>query len=173
MEVEYLGIIALVEHLHRQFLQVVKLELESLGVHEINNVQAMMLFNIGDIEMTAGELTLSGCYLGSNVFYNMKKMVETGYITQERSRPYRRTVWVHLTDKGRELRTKIERMHDRHAAAFFDDGANLAELRAICGTLRRLDRFWSRFGELGPRALLSSGILRASVQDANAGRHLV
>ena len=34
-----------------------------------------MLFNIGDAEMTVGELTLRGCYLGSNVSYNVRKMV--------------------------------------------------------------------------------------------------
>ena len=76
----YLEVISLVERLHRQFLEVVKLELEGLRVHDINNVQAMMLFNIGDAEMTVGELTLRGCYLGSNVSYNVKKMVENGYL---------------------------------------------------------------------------------------------
>ena len=61
----YLEVISLVERLHRQFLEVVKLELEGLAIHDINNVQAMMLFNIGDAEMTIGELTLRGCYLAS------------------------------------------------------------------------------------------------------------
>lgn len=64
MNNHYLEVISLVERLHRQFLEVVKLELEGLRVHDINNVQAMMLFNIGDAEMTVGELTLRGCYLG-------------------------------------------------------------------------------------------------------------
>ena len=73
----YLEVISLVELLHREFMEVVKLELEGSGVRDINNVQAMMLFNIGDVEMTVGELTLRGCYLGSNVSYNVKKMVRT------------------------------------------------------------------------------------------------
>jgi hypothetical protein len=79
MSNSYLEVISLVERLHRQFLEVVKLELEGLRIHDINNVQAMMLFNIGDAEMTVGELTLRGCYLGSNVSYNVKKIVENGY----------------------------------------------------------------------------------------------
>jgi hypothetical protein len=74
-----------VERLHRQFLEVVKLEIEGLGIHDINNVQGMMLFNIGDAEMTVGELTLRGCYLGSNVSYNVQKMVENGYLARQRS----------------------------------------------------------------------------------------
>ena len=80
----YLEVISLVERLHRHFLEVVKLELEGLGIHDINNVQGMMLFNIGVAEMTVGELTLRGCYLGSNVSYNVKKMVENGYLAQQR-----------------------------------------------------------------------------------------
>src|SRR5215472_4781203 len=96
----YLEVISLIERLHRNFLEVVKLELEGLAIGDINNVQARMLYNIGDAEMTFGELTLRGCYLGSNVSYNVKKMVENGYLTQERSRHDRRSVRVRLTEKG-------------------------------------------------------------------------
>ncbi len=70
---DYLEVISLVERLHRHFLEVVKLELDGLGIHDINNVQGLMLFNIGDAEMTVGELTLRGCYLGSNVSYNFQE----------------------------------------------------------------------------------------------------
>src|ERR1700739_3661757 len=111
---EYVKIISLVERLHRQFLELVKLELEGLGVHDINNVQGMMLFNIGDAEMTVGELALRGCYLGSNVSYNVKKMVENGYLTQQRSLHDRRSIHVHLTEKGRKLRDNLTEMHQRH-----------------------------------------------------------
>src|SRR5271169_2732892 len=107
MQTAYLDVIALIERLHRQFLEVVKLELDTQGVHDINNVQAMILFNIGDLEMTVGELTLRGCYLGSNVSYNVKKMVESDYLLQERSPHDRRSVRVRLTPKGQELRKKI------------------------------------------------------------------
>ena len=109
----YLEVISLVERLHRQFLEVVKLELEGLRVHDINNVQAMMLFNIGDAEMTVGELTLRGCYLGSNVSYNVKKMVENGYLAHERSVHDRRSIHVRLTEKGGKLRPPL----GRHASA--------------------------------------------------------
>ena len=85
MDHPYLKVISYVERLHRQFLEVVKLELEGLAIHDINNVQAMMLFNIGNAEMTVGELTLRGCYLGSNVSYNVKKMVENEYLAHQRS----------------------------------------------------------------------------------------
>ena len=94
----YLEVIALIERLHRQFLEVVKLELEGSRINDINNVQALMLFNIGDAEMTVGELTLRGCYLGSNVSYNVSKLVEKGFLAADRSEHDRRSVRVRLTE---------------------------------------------------------------------------
>ncbi len=85
MDTPYYEIIHLIERLHRQFLDVLKVELERAGIHDINNVQSLVLHNIGDDEMTVGELTIRGYYLGSNVSYNVKKMVENGYLIQERS----------------------------------------------------------------------------------------
>ena len=149
----YLEVISLVERLHRHFLEVVKLELDGLRIHDINNVQGLMLFNIGDAEMSVGELTLRGCYLGSNVSYNVKKMVEAGYIQQERSLHDRRSVRVRLTDKGQDLRKKITVMHQRHVAALMKGPLKNEDFIAVHGTLRRLDRFWTQLVELGPRAL--------------------
>jgi hypothetical protein len=107
---EYLEVIPLIERLHRHFLEVVKLELDGLGIYDINNVQGMMLFNIGDAEMTVGELTLRGCYLGSNVSYNLKKMVDNGYVLQERSVHDRRSSHVRLAIfTGREREQRVDR----------------------------------------------------------------
>ena len=74
-----------------------------------------MLFKIGDAEMTVGELTLRGCYLGSNVSYNVKKMVENEYLVHERSVHDRRSVHVRLTERGIKLRDRLTAMHSRHA----------------------------------------------------------
>ena len=148
MNNEYLDVISLVERLHRHFLEVVKLELEGLGIHDINNIQGMMLFNIGDAEMTVGELTLRGCYLGSNVSYNVKKMVENGYLTQQRSSHDRRSIHVRLTDKGVRLRSKLGEMHQRHAEMLPQGGLSAEDLQDASATLRRLERFWIRAGDL-------------------------
>ena len=147
----YLEVISLVERLHRHFLEVVKLELEGLGIHDINNVQGMMLFNIGDAEMTVGELTLRGCYLGSNVSYNVKKMVENGYLAQHRSLHDRRSIHVRLTDKGIRLRDRLTAMHQRHAATLPQAALSTEDLQDAAGTLRRLERFWIRAGDLVQR----------------------
>jgi DNA-binding MarR family transcriptional regulator len=147
----YLEVISLVERLHRHFLEVVKLELDGLGVHDINNVQGMMLFNIGDAEMTVGELTLRGCYLGSNVSYNVKKMVENGYLVQERSVHDRRSIHVRLTEKGSALRDRLSAMHDRHIEMLATTALSLDDLQNATVTLRRLERFWIRAGDLVQR----------------------
>lgn len=147
----YLEVISLVERLHRHFLEVVKLELDGLRIHDINNVQGVMLFNIGDAEMTVGELTLRGCYLGSNVSYNVKKMVENGYLSQERSIHDRRSIHVRLTEKGRQLRDRLSSMHRRHIEMLSQTAMTGEDLDAVITTLGRLERFWIRAGDLVQR----------------------
>jgi len=149
----YLEVISLVERLHRHFLEVVKLELEGLGIHDINNVQGMMLFNIGDAEMTVGELTLRGCYLGSNVSYNVKKMVENGYLSQQRSPHDRRSIHVHLTEKGTKLCDQLSAMHQRHLGLLSQAAVSVEDLQAVGVTLGRLERFWIRASDLVQRPL--------------------
>jgi len=148
MNSAYLEVISLIERLHRHFLEVVKLELEGLGIHDINNVQGLMLFNIGEAEMTVGELTLRGCYLGSNVSYNVKKMVENGYLMQQRSLHDRRSIHVRLTEKGIRLRERLSEMHQRHTETLRQAAINVEDLEVAGSTLRRLERFWIRAGDL-------------------------
>jgi len=146
MTEEYLTVISLIGRLQRQFLEIVKLELDGADIRDINNVQAVMLFNLGDAEMTVGELTLRGCYLGSNVSYNLKKMVENGYVEQARSPHDRRSVHVRLTPKGRVLRDRLVAMHRRHAE-LLQCAMTAPDLEHASATLRRLERFWVRVGD--------------------------
>ena len=152
MQSAYLDLITLVERLHRQFLDVVKLELDVQGVPDITSVQAMILYNIGDLEMTVGELTLRGCYLGSNVSYNVKKMLENGYIVQERSSHDRRAVHVRLSEKGLTLHQKLKRMHERHMTSLMQGVVQGEEMVGAHRTLRKLERFWNHATTIGQRA---------------------
>ena len=148
----YIEVISLIERLHRHFLEVVKLELDGLGIHDINNVQGLLLFNIGDAEMTVGELTLRGCYLGSNVSYNLKKMVDNGYLSQERSVHDRRSIRVRVTEKGAKMRDRLQSMHQRHVGMLNQATITGEDLHAVTATLRRLERFWIRVPEMYPVA---------------------
>ena len=138
----YFEVISFIARLHRQVLEIIKLELDGLGIHDINNVQAMMLFNTGEADMTVGELTLRGCYLGSNVSYNLKKIVENDYLAQERSTYDRRVIHVKLTEKGRALRDKLSGMHHRHVELLKETAVTAADIKAATITLRRLEQFW-------------------------------
>jgi DNA-binding MarR family transcriptional regulator len=148
----YLESISLIERLHRHFLDVVKVELESHGIREINNVQALILFNVSDEELTVGELTQRGYYLGSNVSYNLKKMVEAGYLVQERSLHDRRSVRIHLSDKGRELCDHMDKMFERHSGMLDDSGITASGLDTTNTSLRDLERFWSEAIVFGARS---------------------
>lgn len=139
----YYEAVLLIERVHRHFLEVVKSDLDRHGIQDINNVQALILYNIGTDEMTVGELTARGYYLGSNVSYNVKKMVENGYLVQERSPHDRRSVRVKLSDKGLALHKSIDESFEKQIVAL--KGATIAdeELTKASEILRKLERFWT------------------------------
>jgi DNA-binding MarR family transcriptional regulator len=140
----YLEALALVERLHRLLLDVIKDEFERVGVLEINAVQALLLFNIGDHEVTAGELKSRGYYQGSNVSYNLKKLVEMGYMHHQRCEIDRRSVRVRLTPQGREIRDIVSELFLRHAEGLQNRGVLGSEgIEDITTSLRRVERYWT------------------------------
>ena len=139
----YYESIQLIERLHRHFLDVLKVELEKKGVQDINNVQSMILYNIGQDEMTVGEMTIRGYYLGSNVSYNVKKMVENGYLVQERSVHDKRSIRVKLSTKGIALRDAISDMFRRHENLIAGTEISDAKLNALNDALKMMERFWA------------------------------
>ena len=152
MPTPYYESIQLIERLHRYFLDVVKVELDRHGIQDINNVQAMILFNIGEDDLTVGELTIRGYYLGSNVSYNVKKMVENDYLVQERSKHDKRSIRVKLSPKGAELKKNLSDMFVRHEQAIKGTELTDDRLKQINQTTLMLERFWSsqtNFGGLG------------------------
>src|SRR5271166_5951193 len=136
----YLETLALIERLHRQLLDVIKDELDRRDEREINSVQALLLFNVGDQELSAGELRSRGHYLGSNVSYNLKKLVDLGYIHHERSEVDRRSVLVSLTKKGEAVRDMLRELFARHLGSLEPVG-NVAggDLDGTNVSLRRLE----------------------------------
>ncbi|MCE1236954.1 MAG: MarR family winged helix-turn-helix transcriptional regulator [Hyphomicrobiales bacterium] len=140
----YLEALTLVERLHRRLLDVIKDEFDRVGRDDVNAVQALLLFNIGGAELTAGELRTRGYYLGSNVSYNLKKLVEGGYVRHERSRVDRRSVRVSLTEKGREIADVVDRLYDRQLRSLEQvGGVGPSDFQTINKSLQRLERFWT------------------------------
>jgi DNA-binding MarR family transcriptional regulator len=140
----YIESLALVERLHRLLLDVIKDEFERVGVLEINAVQALLLFNIGENEVTAGELKTRGYYQGSNVSYNLKKLVDMGYMHHQRCEIDRRSVRVKLTARGHEIRDIVADLFARHAEGLESRGVIDAQgIEAITTSLKRVERYWT------------------------------
>jgi DNA-binding MarR family transcriptional regulator len=140
----YLETLTLVERLHRRLLEVIKDEFDRRGRADINSVQALLLYNIGEKDLTAGELRTRGYYLGSNVSYNLKKLVEMGYLDHQRSRVDRRSVRIKLTDKGREVRDIVDMLYQKHIGTVTQvGGINTDEFATLNKSLQRLERFWT------------------------------
>src|SRR6187200_3358250 len=141
---EYLQALRLIERLHRLLLDVIKDEYDRLGGAELNSVQALLLYNMGDSELTAGELKTRGYYLGSNVSYNLKKLVDMGYLHYKRSDKDRRSVRVSLTDKGLEARNVIQKLYQRQLGSVEAVGQiSLEDFKSLNKALVRLERFWT------------------------------
>ncbi|MEQ8395024.1 MarR family winged helix-turn-helix transcriptional regulator [Thalassobaculum sp.] len=137
----YIEAANLTGRLHRQFLDLIKAELDRAGIGTINNVQAMILFSIGHDEMAVGDLTARGHYLGTNVSYNVSRMVQSGHLLQTRSKHDRRSLLLKLTDKGHEVRALLVSLFERHAAAI-EASTDLSDLVQFSQVGAKLDRFW-------------------------------
>lgn len=143
MKQTYIDTIALIEKLHRLFLEVIKAYLERSNVQDLNNVQCFILYNIGEARLTVGEISNRGYYMGSNVTYNLKKMIENGYIDQEQSAHDRRSSHVKLSAKGLKFYKKFEELFDLHIKNLNANGIDAESLKELYKKLQKLEGFWS------------------------------
>lgn len=143
MKETYFETIMLIERLHRLFLEVIKTELDRLNIKDINNVQCFIVYNIGKNELSVGEVSNRGYYLGSNVTYNLKKMVENGYITQQRSVHDKRSSHVCLSEKGLVLYNRFETILSEHSKNMRHNSITDQELKNSKALLQRLEAFWN------------------------------
>ncbi len=143
MKQEYLSLILSIERLHRRFLDVVKSKLDRKGVEDVNNVQTLILYNIGDSVLTIGELTNRGYYLGSNVSYNLKKLVENDFVIQERSPHDKRSIKIKLSEKGKKLTALIDELFDDNIKRSPEFGLDKEEIEKALHTMKKLEIFWT------------------------------
>lgn len=144
MKAVYTESVLMIERLHRRFLDVVNTELERTRTDDINNVQALILYNINSEEMTIGELTSRGYYLGSNVSYNVKKLVENEYLLQEKAPHDKRSVRIRLSPKGLALVKRIDDLYQRTVDLLAKSMDNNA-LENMNKSLSTLERVWSDY----------------------------
>ncbi len=147
MSKAYFDIVRLIERLHRHFLDVLRTELRNLNIEDVNAVQTLLLYNIGDNEVVIRDLKDRGYYQGSNVSYNIKSLTEAGYLTQERSPHDRRSVRLRLTEKGQNLCAAVRKLQDNLALAVGDDAG--AALEGALSVMQSLERTWTDFIHYG------------------------
>lgn len=143
MKATYVQTIHMVERLHRQCMEVLKGEIDRRGIRDLNNIQALILYNIGDGELSVGELTQRGYYLGSNVSYNVKKLVQNGYLIQERSPHDRRSTHVRVSEKGQKVSRYLDEFFEQQANGLTEIGLEVSDLEKTGSVLTRLLRYWS------------------------------
>lgn len=140
----YLITVTLVERLYRRLLDVIKDELDRRSRSDINSIQALLLYKISEQELTAGELRTRGYYLGSNVSYNIKRLVEAGFLQHQRSVVDRRSVYINLTNKGREVRDMLAALYQKQVRTVEHiGGIRFDEFVSVNKSLRQLERFWT------------------------------
>ncbi|MDF1735054.1 MAG: winged helix DNA-binding protein [Minwuia sp.] len=138
----------LIERLHRLYLDVIRAELDRMGIDDLSAVQALLLSNIGTAEVNVKTLMERGYYQGSNASYNLKKLVEAGYIEQFRSSHDRRATIVRLTSAGLDLCESLDASEERFATGFDDSGHAFTEM---VSRMTALERGWTDHIRFGPR----------------------
>jgi DNA-binding MarR family transcriptional regulator len=145
----YLNIVRLIERLHRHFLDVLRAELHRLGVEDINAVQALLLYNIGEDDVVIRDLRDRGYYHGSNVSYNIKKLTEFDYLAQERSTHDRRSIRLKLTEKGARLRDAVRDLQNHLSQQLGGTEALQDDIDAAGAAMLRVERVWTDYLRYG------------------------
>lgn len=133
----------IIESMTRRFLDVLRMELARIGIDDLSPVQALMLINIGGEELSVRDLLERGYYLGSNASYNLKHLVEAGYVDRTASQRDRRTARLRLSDRGLKLCEALRSLEAMRAEALVRSDEEAAEFDTTYRTLRRLERAWS------------------------------
>ena len=142
MKEDYFKSVTMIERLHRLFLEAMKVELERMEVRDINNIQCLILYNIGQKQVTVGDFKNRGYYLGSNVTYNLSLTVQNKYLLQEPGAHDRRTSYVKLSEKDLKLYGKLDKLFTMHAKALAHEGVDAAQLDELDRMLSNLEGFW-------------------------------
>jgi DNA-binding MarR family transcriptional regulator len=145
---DYHELTRLIERLHRRFLDVLRTELNLMDITDINAVQALLLANIGDEEINVRELMSRGYYQGSNASYNLKKLVEMGYLVQEKSERDRRATMIRLSDKGLELVSKMAESEVKQSELLTRSNPS-PDIEETRKALRQIERIWTDYIQYG------------------------
>lgn len=109
-----LELIDLTGRLRHLFLDIVDEELNYLKIRDVTPIQLMMMYNLKADQLAVGSLVERGLYNGTNPSYNIKKLVASGYVIQEKSSHDHRNTMIKLSQKGKDVCSKIDRAFSDH-----------------------------------------------------------
>lgn len=131
--------------LHQKLHDLVGISLEKTPYRGLTPVQALLIYNLGEHEISVGELRSRGFYLGSNVSYNLKKLVNAGYVSQEPSPHDKRSTTVALTNKGNDVRHIIDDLYNEQIQTILETcPLEFPDIRTAVKVLFVWDQFWSQ-----------------------------
>jgi len=131
------------ESITRRFLDVLRMELARIGVTDLSPTQALMLLHIGTEELSVRDLLERGYYLGSNASYNLKHLVEAGYVDRSPSQRDRRAARLKLSDRGLATCEALKKLEATRADSLLRTDSDGADFETTYRTLRRLERAWT------------------------------
>lgn len=132
-----------IERVSRRFLDYLRLELGKLGIDDISPSQVMVLLTIGQGEIAVRDLLDRGHYGGSNASYNLKQLVESGYLERSASPRDRRLARISLSLKGQMLCEKLRLLDETSHFGPRAENGHEADLLTTHDTLRRLELWWN------------------------------
>lgn len=138
---EYYDLINIVERSYRLFSDIIKCELNRLSIRDLNSTQGLILYNIGEQVMTIGELSARGMYQGSNVSYNIKKLIRSGYLEQNPSPHDRRAVCIRLSEKGLETFYSLKACLKKQEESFRHEFRSIDDLNSLYENIKNFEGF--------------------------------
>lgn len=147
--VTHLELARTVERINRRFADLLRIEMGKLGVVDIGPAQVMVLFTIGSDELSVRDLLDKGHYLGSNVSYYLKQLVDLGYIDRAASPRDRRSARISLTDRGRAVCDALRAADESYHRMIVRDEDEGRELEIAYRVLQKLELVWTNAARYG------------------------
>jgi len=141
--VDHFELVRIIERMYRRYLDRLRVDLIRIGADDISPSHAMLLFTIGDDDLSVRDLMDRGHYLGSNASYSLKQLVQSGYVDRSASPRDRRSARIRLTDKGKRLCEAIKSADEINQNLIVRNERDLSALEETLRMLRRLEVLWA------------------------------
>ncbi|WP_162854989.1 MarR family transcriptional regulator [Stappia sp. BW2] len=156
-QANHFELVRVIERMYRRYLDRLRVDLIRIGADDISPAHAMLLFTIGDDDLSVRDLMDRGHYLGSNASYSLKQLVQSDYVDRTASARDRRSARIRLTDKGKTLCRAIKAADEVNQNQIVQSDKDLRALEETFALLRRMEVIWATDLQQSPLRLDGSG----------------